>query len=245
MNCSQRSMITQRDASTYCQSLRLLFNLCYVTDDDSAARSTPHPQDLKLSPLLELRCSNLKDLQQIRAQMIRTGFVHEVPSLATLLALCLSSSAPSDNTSLAYACMVFNHREQPGTVKWNTMLRGLVDCSLPGTVISGYVSMLQDASSIGLLREARNFIEKTPMEPNGAVWGALLSGCRVHNNVDVGENTAELLLEIEKQRWRVRASVEHLCQEEDMGRGEKDEETDAPKRDKEIIGVQLDRGRLD
>ncbi|KAJ8504554.1 hypothetical protein OPV22_005440 [Ensete ventricosum] len=105
--------------------------------------------------------------------------------------------------------------------------------------------MVDLLSRVGLLREARNFIEKTPMEPNGAVWGALLSGCRVHNNVDVGENTAERLLEIEKQRWRVRASVEHLCQEEEMGRGEKDEETDAPKRDKEITGVQLDRGRLD
>lgn len=57
--------------------------------------------------------------------------------------------------------------------------------------------MVDLLSRAGLLREARNFIEKMPMEPNGAVRGALLSGCRVHHNIDVGENVAERLLEIE------------------------------------------------
>ncbi|KAG8373489.1 hypothetical protein BUALT_Bualt11G0029500 [Buddleja alternifolia] len=39
----------------------------------------------------------------------------------------------------------------------------------------------------GMLERAYNIVENMPMEPNLAVLGSLLSGCRLHNNLEIGE----------------------------------------------------------
>lgn len=39
----------------------------------------------------------------------------------------------------------------------------------------------------GRLREAYNLIKSMPMEPNDAVWGALLGACRIHLNLEIAE----------------------------------------------------------
>lgn len=39
----------------------------------------------------------------------------------------------------------------------------------------------------GAIEEAVEFIRKMPMEFGASVWGALLSACAFHKNVDAGE----------------------------------------------------------
>ncbi|WCJ24991.1 Pentatricopeptide repeat (PPR) superfamily protein [Euphorbia peplus] len=51
----------------------------------------------------------------------------------------------------------------------------------------------------GRLQEAYDMIKQMPMKPDGCVWGALLSSCRVHNNVSLGEIAAKELFELEPQ----------------------------------------------
>ncbi|XP_068650753.1 pentatricopeptide repeat-containing protein At1g08070, chloroplastic-like [Aristolochia californica] len=48
-----------------------------------------------------------------------------------------------------------------------------------------------------LLKEAEEFIAEMPMKPNGAIWGALLSSCKAHRNIDLCEEAANELLLIE------------------------------------------------
>ncbi|KAG5008858.1 hypothetical protein JHK87_017373 [Glycine soja] len=43
----------------------------------------------------------------------------------------------------------------------------------------------------GKLEEAYEFIQKMPMKPDPAVWGALLNSCRIHHHVELGELAAE------------------------------------------------------
>ncbi|XP_027344633.1 pentatricopeptide repeat-containing protein At1g15510, chloroplastic [Abrus precatorius] len=43
----------------------------------------------------------------------------------------------------------------------------------------------------GKLEEAYEFIQKMPMKPDPAVWGALLNACRIHHDVELGELAAE------------------------------------------------------
>ncbi|KAF5734071.1 pentatricopeptide repeat-containing protein [Tripterygium wilfordii] len=50
-----------------------------------------------------------------------------------------------------------------------------------------YVCMVDLLSRAGLLTEVHNFIEEMPFEPDVHVWSAVLAGCRIHKNIEFGE----------------------------------------------------------
>ncbi|XP_011626245.2 pentatricopeptide repeat-containing protein At2g01510, mitochondrial-like [Amborella trichopoda] len=60
-----------------------------------------------------------------------------------------------------------------------------------------YTCMVDLLGRTGLLFEAENLIKTMPYEPDASVWGALLSGCRIHGNMHLGERVAEKLLELD------------------------------------------------
>ncbi|KAF3320083.1 pentatricopeptide repeat-containing protein [Carex littledalei] len=47
------------------------------------------------------------------------------------------------------------------------------------------------------LGEAYGLIQNMPMKPDSGVWGALLNGCKVHQNVELGELALQKLIELE------------------------------------------------
>ncbi|GFP80829.1 pentatricopeptide repeat-containing protein at2g35030 mitochondrial [Phtheirospermum japonicum] len=49
----------------------------------------------------------------------------------------------------------------------------------------------------GRLKEAFELIQRLPMKVSGHAWGALLWGCNVHGNIDIGKLVAEKILEVE------------------------------------------------
>lgn len=49
----------------------------------------------------------------------------------------------------------------------------------------------------GRLTEAYEFIKCMPIEPDAVVWGALLGACRSHQNVELAEESARRLVELE------------------------------------------------
>eukprot|EP01018_Ginkgo_biloba_P028492 Gb_18745 [translate_table: standard] len=65
--------------------------------------------------------------------------------------------------------------------------------------VEHYACMVDLLGRAGLLDEAQNFIQKMPIEPNASVLGALLSACRVHCNVEIGERAAECLFALEPE----------------------------------------------
>ncbi|CAK7324859.1 unnamed protein product [Dovyalis caffra] len=60
-----------------------------------------------------------------------------------------------------------------------------------------YACMVDLLGRAGRLNEAMELIEGMPMEPSPVVWVALLSGCRIHANVGLGEYAAKKLLELD------------------------------------------------
>lgn len=60
-----------------------------------------------------------------------------------------------------------------------------------------YACMVSLLGRAGELEEAHSLITSMPLEPDGCVWGALLSACRVHNNMNLGEIAANKLFELE------------------------------------------------
>ncbi|KAI8535942.1 hypothetical protein RHMOL_Rhmol10G0215000 [Rhododendron molle] len=51
----------------------------------------------------------------------------------------------------------------------------------------------------GKLEEALKFIEKMPLKPDAGIWGALLSACKNHHNVEIGEYVTHRLFELEPE----------------------------------------------
>ncbi|KAE9615793.1 putative tetratricopeptide-like helical domain, DYW domain-containing protein [Lupinus albus] len=62
-----------------------------------------------------------------------------------------------------------------------------------------YACMVDLLGRAGRLGEAMKLINGMPMVPTPVVWVALLSACRMHSNVEIGEFAAKRLLELESE----------------------------------------------
>ncbi|TKY53486.1 Pentatricopeptide repeat-containing protein [Spatholobus suberectus] len=63
--------------------------------------------------------------------------------------------------------------------------------------IHHYVCVVDIFGRAGLLEKAASFIEKMPIPPTAAVWGALLGACSQHGRVELAELAYQNLLELE------------------------------------------------
>ncbi|XP_011624250.1 pentatricopeptide repeat-containing protein At4g21065-like [Amborella trichopoda] len=63
--------------------------------------------------------------------------------------------------------------------------------------IRHYGCVVDTLGRAGLLNDALKLINKMPLRPNAVVWGALLSGCHIHGNVEIAEHAMDRLIELE------------------------------------------------
>ncbi|XP_052187036.1 pentatricopeptide repeat-containing protein At2g20540-like [Diospyros lotus] len=60
-----------------------------------------------------------------------------------------------------------------------------------------YACMVDILSRAGFFEEAERLISNMPVEPDVFVWGAVLGGCQMHGNTELGEKVAEYLINLE------------------------------------------------
>lgn len=60
-----------------------------------------------------------------------------------------------------------------------------------------YGCMVDLLSRAGLMKDSEELIKNTPLATGPALWGALLSACRTHSNLELGEMVANRLIEME------------------------------------------------
>ncbi|XP_023767507.1 pentatricopeptide repeat-containing protein At5g04780, mitochondrial [Lactuca sativa] len=63
--------------------------------------------------------------------------------------------------------------------------------------VEHYACLVDLLSRVGCFNEAVGLIESMMMVPPASVWGALLAGCLVHRNIEIGEMAAYHLFEME------------------------------------------------
>ncbi|ONK59954.1 uncharacterized protein A4U43_C08F12660 [Asparagus officinalis] len=59
-----------------------------------------------------------------------------------------------------------------------------------------YERLIDLLGRAGQIEEARNVIESMPFEPGPPIWEAILSGCRIHGNMDLAVQAADKLFEM-------------------------------------------------
>nr|GEX55520.1 pentatricopeptide repeat-containing protein At2g13600-like [Tanacetum cinerariifolium] len=62
-----------------------------------------------------------------------------------------------------------------------------------------FACMVDLLSRSGHIEKAKDLIDKMPMEPNAAVWGALLGACRIHGNSIMAETALKNLVELDAE----------------------------------------------
>ncbi|WOG82169.1 hypothetical protein DCAR_0101331 [Daucus carota subsp. sativus] len=65
--------------------------------------------------------------------------------------------------------------------------------------IEHYSCMADLLGRRGKLKEAVEFVQNMRIRPDAGIWGALLSACKIHRNIEIGLYAAERLLAIEPQ----------------------------------------------
>ncbi|KAL4570518.1 hypothetical protein LXL04_026174 [Taraxacum kok-saghyz] len=63
--------------------------------------------------------------------------------------------------------------------------------------VEHYGCMVDLLSRAGLMKDSEEMIKNMSMEKGPALWGALLSACRTHSNLELGEMVAKRLIELE------------------------------------------------
>ncbi|KAF3441081.1 hypothetical protein FNV43_RR19367 [Rhamnella rubrinervis] len=63
--------------------------------------------------------------------------------------------------------------------------------------IEHYGCMVDLLGRAGLLKEAKELIEKMPLAPNAVILGALLNACRIHRHFQLGKQVGKLLVEVD------------------------------------------------
>ncbi|KAE9450772.1 hypothetical protein C3L33_17327, partial [Rhododendron williamsianum] len=63
--------------------------------------------------------------------------------------------------------------------------------------VEHYGCVIDLLARAGRLDEAMELIGTMPMEPNASAWGALLGGCRIYGNAEVGENVGKRLINLQ------------------------------------------------
>ncbi|XP_074579049.1 putative pentatricopeptide repeat-containing protein At5g52630 [Curcuma longa] len=81
-----------------------------------------------------------------------------------------------------------------------------------------FICMVDLYGRSGLLEEAHEFINMMPVEPDKAIWLTLLSSCRNHRNLELGEHAARKTLELDQYDTNVYVHLSRLYA--DAGRWE-------------------------
>ncbi|KAF5174991.1 Pentatricopeptide repeat-containing protein [Thalictrum thalictroides] len=62
--------------------------------------------------------------------------------------------------------------------------------------IEHYGCLVDLLGRVGRLEEAYNFIERMRIKPDHIIWGSLLSACKIHGNLELGEKVAKALIDV-------------------------------------------------
>ncbi|KAI3453869.1 hypothetical protein Pfo_010532 [Paulownia fortunei] len=77
--------------------------------------------------------------------------------------------------------------------------------------IEHYACLIDFLGRVGLLEEAYELIRSMPMEPDEAIWGSLLNGCKMHANVELGKLAAEKLIILDPKDSGTYVLLASLC----------------------------------
>ncbi|XP_031501958.1 pentatricopeptide repeat-containing protein At4g21065-like [Nymphaea colorata] len=104
------------------------------------------------------RCSDLKRLQMVHAQVVKFGLHQDVFVASKLILFCVdAASSVVTSPTMDYALSVFNQMDNPDGFIWNTMIRGFGRTKNPIEAIVLYQRMQKSSDSAVTLQDNFTF----------------------------------------------------------------------------------------
>eukprot|EP01018_Ginkgo_biloba_P034186 Gb_33064 [translate_table: standard] len=117
-----------------------------------------------------------KDALRLFSEMLQTGVKPDHITFVSVLSAC-SHAGLVDKGWQYFDCMVRDY------------------CITPK--VEHYACMVDLLGRAGRLEEAQDLIMKMPLKPSVGVWGSLLGACRIHCNIELGEQVAQHLFDLD------------------------------------------------
>ncbi|XP_038687934.1 pentatricopeptide repeat-containing protein At2g02980, chloroplastic-like [Tripterygium wilfordii] len=112
------------------------------SDSEITTTTNPKPND-NLSPKEQKlmrhfkKCSTMKDINQIHADIVKSGFECSLYLIGKIIVFC----AVSERGDIGYGVSVFQRMENPDGFSWNTMIRGFIKANEPQMAFDYYKRM--------------------------------------------------------------------------------------------------------
>lgn len=177
----------------------------------------------------------LVDMNAKCGNMERATFLFEEMPRRDLISFCSMIQGLSTHGSGAQAVQLFDRMLdegiRPDAVAFTVILTA---CSRDGFVDDGchffdlmireysinpspdhYACMIDILGKSGKLKAAYELIQSMPVESHAGAWGALLGACRLHCDIDLGEEVAHKLFEFEPRSAGNYVILSHIYAEAD------------------------------
>ncbi|XP_071742078.1 pentatricopeptide repeat-containing protein At4g19191, mitochondrial-like [Rutidosis leptorrhynchoides] len=164
-----------------------------------------------LNALIDMyaKCGSLNEAREIFYKMRETTVVSwtsmisgcalngEFEESLTLFFRMLDLGIKPNHITFLAAFQACNHGGfiEKGWEIYNLMMK--IYKIIPG--LDHYASMADLLARVGKIKEALNLIRNMPMKPDFGIWSSLLSACKVHRNMEIGQIAARHLFEMDPQ----------------------------------------------
>ncbi|KAE8716428.1 Pentatricopeptide repeat-containing protein [Hibiscus syriacus] len=106
-----------------------------------------------------------------------------------------------------------------------------------------HACMVDMLARSGRFKEAEEFIHQLPFEPGIGFWKALLGGCQIHSNRELGEFAARKIMALDPRMLLIYNAVQCIRCRWQMGNCINGEKRDKREIDEKNSRVQLDRNK--
>ncbi|CAM8953022.1 unnamed protein product [Rhodiola kirilowii] len=138
-----------------------------------------------------------RDVISYSAIILGYGLTNNVTTALNLFdSMCVQGIKPNDVTFLGVLSACAHGGLVQSARNYFTMMK---NNGIPPE-LKHYACMVDCLARAGLVHDAEELVQQMPMQPDGAVLGALLSGCRLHGELEVGIRVAKKLIDLEPEK---------------------------------------------
>jgi pentatricopeptide repeat protein len=187
------------------------------------------------------KCGSMEDAKRVFNEMplrdvvswntILRGFAmhgHGKEALTYFEQMCEEGVQPDDIT---FVCLLSACSHAGLVHEGMCFYASMKEVYMISPTVEHYTCMVDLLGRAGHLEEAENMIKSMPCKPHFATCMALLSACRIHGNVEMGERVAKQFIDLESENaagYVLAANIyptsgnKHLCEDVELQRKERD-----------------------